>query len=153
MRHAADPVGDPPERLARRAAEPVAAAQRDDGRAGLVERLVGGERVGDRRDRRPVADPDDRAVADRGRAGRPPPSRPIIRRLTSSGPTRPARDGRPGARSARRSSSPAARLAAAWSTIRISTMPSARARFRSRETCGRVTPSSSATRDCVSPSS
>ena len=56
--------------------EPVAAAQRDDGRAGLVERLVGGERIGHRRDRRPVADADDRAVADRAaqhlrrRAGR-----------------------------------------------------------------------------------
>jgi hypothetical protein len=52
-----------------------------------------------------------------------------------------------------RSASAAALDWAAWSTIRISTMPSARARLRIRETCGRVTPSSSATRDCVSPSS
>ncbi len=62
--NAADRVGDPPERLAGRAAEPVAAAQRDHGRAGLARRLV--ERVGERGDRRPVADADDPAVANRG---------------------------------------------------------------------------------------
>ncbi len=39
------------------------------------------------------------------------------------------------------------------SMIRISTIPSARARLSRRETCGRVTPSCSAIAFCVSPSS
>ena len=97
--HAAERVGDPPERLAVRAGQPVAAAQRDDGRAGLARRLV--ERVGERRDRRSVADPDDRAVADRGpqhlrrRAGRPSAGRgPRGRGCSARGGPRRARSAR-----------------------------------------------------------
>jgi hypothetical protein len=62
--HATDRVRDSPERLSGRAAEPVAAAQWNDRRTRLPRRFV--QRVGERRDRRAVADADDRAVADRG---------------------------------------------------------------------------------------
>jgi len=59
------------------------------------------------------------------------------------------------ARSPKRSRriSPAGLSSLVRSTIRISTIPSSRARFRSLDTWGRVTPRSSAMRFWVSPSS
>ncbi len=152
-----EPAGLPAEclrdaaiRLALRSRRPIAAAQRHDRdrdrRGGLVER---------RRHRRhgcAVTDPDRRAVADRPRSTSAA-SRPTIRRVRSSGPAIV------GARWTASSPNRCSRVAAAGlstavrSTIRISTMPSARARLSSRETCGRVTPSRLAIAFCVSPSS
>ena len=57
-------VGDAPERLAFGAGRPVAAGQGHDRGADRRRRIL--ERVGDGADGRPVADPDDRAVADPG---------------------------------------------------------------------------------------
>ena len=79
--------------------------------------------------------------------------RPTIRRVRSSGPTIVGREVdriesvASAQRVARRD------LAVVASTMRISTIPSARARFSSFETCGRVTPMSSAIAFWVSPSS
>jgi hypothetical protein len=64
-RRAADSVGHSPERFAGRAAEPVAAAEREHRCPGLVGWFVEG--VGDGGNRRPVSDPDDGSIAD----GRP----------------------------------------------------------------------------------
>ena len=60
----AERVGDAPEGLALGAGRPVAAGQGHDRRADRRGRVL--ERVGHGADRRPIPDPDDRAVADPG---------------------------------------------------------------------------------------
>ena len=80
-------------------------------------------------------------------------SRPTIRRVSSSGPATLGARWTASSPKRARSVSAAGLSTAVRSTIRISTMPSARARLSRRETCGRVTPSCSAIAFCVSPSS
>ena len=148
----AERLGDAAVRLALRAGRPVAAAQRHDrGR----DRAWPPPRA---RRRSPTTEapspiPTIAPVADDGRAG---PARRAGRPSAGSGPRgrrSSARGGPHRARSCARSASPAGLSAVVESMIRISTMPSARARLSRRETCGRVTPSCSAIAFCVSPSS
>ena len=102
---AADRVGDPPERLAVRAGGPVAAAQRDHGRAGLARAA--------RRARRRARRPTTRRRRRRPRRRGPRPAAPRRQAGRPSAGRRPrvpggsARDGRPRGRKRSRSSSPA----------------------------------------------
>ena len=124
---------------------PIAAAQRHDRDRDRAWRPPRARR-GHRGHGRAVTDADGRAIADRPAQdlGREPADHP-------AGQVLGAGDGR-GEVDARRARSRRLRVAAAGlstavrSTIRISTMPSARARLSSRDTCGRVTPSAAGDR-------
>ena len=135
---ATERLGDPAIRLALLAGRPEAATQRHDRDGNRRRRLL--ERVGHGQDGRAVPDPDRRAGphGDAQDLRREPADHPAGEVLGSG-------DGRcevdlvervavPGA-----PPRPGCRLRS-WSTIRISTIPSARARLSSRDTCGRVTP-------------
>ncbi len=142
---------DPAERLALRTRRPVAAGQRHDRGA----RRASARRPGRRRRHSPRRRRRSRRSRRRG-SWTEAPARQADRPSGASGPRVRPRSGPGGPRRGR--SSGAARRAAGdsaavWSMIRISTMPSARARFSRRLTCGRVTPSRSAIAFCVSPSS